>query len=59
MAWSGPSAPTHPRFRVPVVGRSGQVVGLLEVESEMPDAFGAEDHRCLEECAALLVPLWG
>jgi len=98
VAWSGPSAPAHPRFPVgqglcgasvksketiavgdvssdprylptlettrsevvvPVLDRtSGRVVGLVDVESDLPDAFSAEDRRCLEECAALLAPLW-
>ena len=68
VAWSGPSrdprylptlGTTRSEIVVPVVGTSGQVVGLLDVESEPPDAFGTEDHRCLEECAANLTPLWG
>jgi putative methionine-R-sulfoxide reductase with GAF domain len=68
VAWSGP--PRDPRRRitpgmtrheivVPVLdATSGQVVGLLGVESGIPDALGEEDRRSLEQCAALLTPLW-
>ena len=45
---------------VPVLGATaGQVVGLLQVETEAPGAFGEEDRRRLEACAALLGPLMG
>ena len=50
---------TRSEIVVPVLDpRSGEVVGLLDVESEVPDAFGAEDRRSIEECAAALTPLW-
>jgi len=55
LAWSGPSEPRDARSKivVPILG----TVGSLEVE--IPNAFGEEDRRLLEECAALLRPLWG
>jgi len=48
---------TRSEIVVPVLMDRG-VVGLLDVESDLPDAFGEEDRRCLEECAAKLAPLW-
>jgi hypothetical protein len=61
LAWSGPLArATRSEIAVPILGATGgQVVGLLGVESDLPDAFGEEDRSLLEECAALLRPLWG
>ncbi|HEY2924455.1 MAG TPA: GAF domain-containing protein [Candidatus Eisenbacteria bacterium] len=51
---------TRSEIVVPVLDtESGRVAGLLDVESELLDAFSPEDRRCLEECAAALVPLWG
>jgi GAF domain-containing protein len=74
LAWSGPEAPAHPRFPasqglcgasaasrivVPILDPDAvQAVGLLDVESDLLDAFDQEDRRCLEECAAALAPLW-
>lgn len=52
---------THPTTRseivVPVF-RDGAIVGLIDVESERPDAFGDSDRQLLEHCAAVIVPLW-
>ena len=64
VAWSGPAAPalgsTRSKIVVPVLDSgSGGVVGLLDVESDLLDAFSAEDRRSLEECAAALAPFWG
>jgi hypothetical protein len=58
LAWSGPGEPrdTHSTIVIPVPGTAQ---GQLRVESDLPDAFGLEDRRLLEECAALLRPLWG
>jgi hypothetical protein len=61
LAWSGPGEPrdTHSKVVIPVPGPTvGRAVGLLDVESEIANAFGEEDRRLLEECAALLRPLW-
>jgi putative methionine-R-sulfoxide reductase with GAF domain len=34
-------------------------VGTIDVESEQINAFTAEDHRFLEQCAVTLAALWG
>jgi putative methionine-R-sulfoxide reductase with GAF domain len=60
VAWSG-LAPSTARSEidVPVLDHErGTPVGLLRVESDLPDAFGAEDRSRLEECAAALAPFW-
>ncbi len=44
---------------VPVLGaESGIVIGTLAVESDRTDAFSDEEIRFLEECAAVLRPLY-
>ena len=61
MAWSGPGEPrdTHSKIVIPILGATaGEVVGRLDVESEISNAFGEEERRLLNECAALLRPLW-
>ena len=71
VAWSGPKArvkrdprylttlgTTRSEIVVPVL-KGGGVVGLLDVESDLTDAFSEEDRRFLEECAVVLAPLWG
>jgi len=58
LAWSGPGEPRDARSNI-VVPIPTSTAGQLRVESDLPDAFGAEDRRRLEECAALLGPLWG
>jgi L-methionine (R)-S-oxide reductase len=50
-------ASTRSEIAVPVNAGS-TVVGLIDVESERRDAFGAEDQRLLERCAAAITPLW-
>lgn len=50
---------TRSEIVVPVLDpERGRVVGLLDVASDLPDAFGAEDQSRLEECAAALAPFW-
>ncbi len=50
---------TRSEIVVPVVDpERGDVVGLLDVESDLPGAFGEEDQSLLEKCAASLAPLW-
>jgi L-methionine (R)-S-oxide reductase len=50
-------ATTRSEIVVPVVaGR--RVVGLIDVESERPDAFGDRDRQLLERCASVILPLW-
>jgi L-methionine (R)-S-oxide reductase len=48
---------TRSEIVVPVFA-SGIPVGLIDVESEKPDAFAADDEQLLERCAALISPLW-
>ncbi len=50
-------ATTRSEIVVPVF-RGGGVVGLIDVESNRPDAFGESDRQVLERCAAVIVPLW-
>ena len=48
---------TRSEIVVPVFS-AGAPVGLIDVESERPQAFGEADERLLERCAALISPLW-
>jgi L-methionine (R)-S-oxide reductase len=50
-------ATTRSEIVVPVF-RDGDVVGLIDVESERPNAFGERDKQLLERCAAMILPLW-
>jgi GAF domain-containing protein len=44
---------------IPVLdGKSGKVVGTIDVESELANAFSQEDQKLLEECAQAARPLW-
>jgi L-methionine (R)-S-oxide reductase len=44
---------------VPILGaESGVVIGTLDVESERTEAFSANDVAFLEDCAAILRPLY-
>jgi putative methionine-R-sulfoxide reductase with GAF domain len=61
VAWSGPSAaPSTTRSKIvaPVLDATGRVAGLLAFESDLPDAFGDDDRRRLEECALAITPFW-
>jgi L-methionine (R)-S-oxide reductase len=49
---------TRSEIVVPVRGSGGVVRGLIDVESEKVDAFGAGDRSLLERCAAALETLW-
>ena len=48
---------TRSEIVVPVF-RDGSVVGVIDVESEWPDAFRESDKQLLERCASVIVPLW-
>jgi L-methionine (R)-S-oxide reductase len=48
---------TRSEIVVPVFA-AGVPVGLIDVESERPEAFAEPDQRLLERCAALISPLW-
>jgi aspartyl/glutamyl-tRNA(Asn/Gln) amidotransferase C subunit len=49
---------TRSEIVVPVRGRDGVVRGLIDVESDAVDAFGAGDRALLERCATALESLW-
>ncbi len=38
--------------------KTGAVVGTIDVESELANAFSDEDRRMLEDCASVARPLW-
>ena len=50
-------ATTRSEIVVPVFD-GNHVVGLIDVESDRPDAFSDSDTQLLERCAAVIVPLW-
>jgi putative methionine-R-sulfoxide reductase with GAF domain len=43
---------------VPVFDLEGDVVGTIDVESERPNASGAEEQALLEACSDVVRPLW-
>jgi putative methionine-R-sulfoxide reductase with GAF domain len=43
---------------VPALDDSHVVIGIIDVESEKRKAFGEEDLRFVERCAAALLPLF-
>jgi GAF domain-containing protein len=43
---------------VVLVHRDGRVVGQIDIDSDVPDAFTAEDVNGLEEAAKLIAPLF-
>jgi putative methionine-R-sulfoxide reductase with GAF domain len=49
---------TRGEMIVPVTDRTGAVVGTIDVESAIADAFRDQDDRLLEKCAQTLRPLW-
>jgi len=52
-------ATTRSEIIVPVVDERGsQVLGTIDVESELPNAFDALAQRMLEECAIVLKQFW-
>ena len=60
LAWSPPS-PGPPRrsvLEVPIPSATGEPLGMLEVASDLPEAFGDEQRRGLEAIAEMLGPLW-
>lgn len=44
---------------VPLFGRDGEVVGVLDVDSHQPDAFDDADRQGLERIVRLLAPALG
>jgi L-methionine (R)-S-oxide reductase len=52
-------ATTKSEIIVPVVDAGGgQVLGTIDVESELANAFDASTERMLEECAVVLKQFW-
>ena len=49
---------TRSEIIVPVKSRSGSVLGLIDVESDRPNAFTEQDRVLLENCAREMAPLW-
>jgi len=48
---------TRSEIVVPIL-EPGRVLGVIDVESERPDAFGELDRARLERVTALLLPLY-
>lgn len=42
------SSSTRSEIVVPVIGRAGRLIGLLDIDSDRPDAFTAADQAALE-----------
>jgi GAF domain-containing protein len=51
-------ATTRSEIIVPVIAMNGRVIGTLDVESEIPNAFDSETQKKLENCANLLSRFW-
>jgi GAF domain-containing protein len=49
---------TRSEIVVPVVNGAGEVLGLIDVESERVNAFGDADKEFLQHCAGALLPLF-
>jgi L-methionine (R)-S-oxide reductase len=49
---------TRSEMIVPVLHKSGAVVGTIDVESDRANAFNSRDREALEACADALVQLW-
>ncbi len=49
---------TRSEMIVPVLHKSGAVLGTIDVESDRANAFNDQDREALEACADALVLLW-
>ena len=49
---------TRSEIIVPVIGTDRRVIGTLDDESEIPNAFDSETQRKLENCGSLLTKFW-
>jgi GAF domain-containing protein len=56
--WLTTFGTTRSELIVPVLSDSAGVVGLIDVESDQLNAFGAEDQHFLEQCVAHLASLF-
>ena len=56
--WLTTFGTTRSEIIVPMFSDGARVVGLIDVESNQPNAFGPDDQRFLEQCAARITPLF-
>ncbi len=49
---------TRGEMIVPVRGSDGSILGTIDVESALVNAFADRDQALLQECARALLPLW-
>ena len=56
--WLATFGSTRSEIIVPVLTIDGKVVGLIDVESDLLNAFSADDEQFLSRCAPLLLPLF-
>jgi L-methionine (R)-S-oxide reductase len=49
---------TRSEIVMPALSETRQPIGLIDVESEKPAAFSAEDRDLLGACAGAISPLW-
>lgn len=53
------SSSTRSEIVVPVAAPNGQVIAVLDVDSDFPDAFDQDDQTALEALCAALGARWG
>lgn len=53
------SSSTISEIVVPVMTPDGDVIAVLDVDSDLPDAFDANDQEALEDLCAMLGARWG
>ena len=53
------SATTRSEIVVPILARSGRLMGVLDIDLDIPDAFGETDVRGLEKLCAKLGSKYG
>jgi L-methionine (R)-S-oxide reductase len=56
--WLTTFGSTRSEIIVPVTTIGGKVVGLIDAESDLPNAFSTDDEQFLTRCAPLLLPLF-
>ena len=56
--WLTTFGTTRSEIIAPALSDGARVVGLIDVESDRLNAFGTEDERFLEQCAARIAPLF-
>lgn len=50
---------TRSEIVVPITDPDGTIIGLIDVESDLAQAFSERDRQALERCAGVLAPLFG